>query len=383
MTQENPVYLDNAATTPLAPEVRESMLEALETFGNPSSTHGFGRHAKILVEQARKSIANTLHCQPGEIFFTSGGTEADNLAIQSSVRDLGVRTIITSPLEHHAVLYPIEQLEREGRVQMKMVRNDERGVIDLDHLVQLIRESEAPVLVSLMHGNNEIGNLLDLDQVGSICKENQAFFHSDTVQTFGHYEIDLSKAKVDFMTCAAHKFHGPKGIGFLFIRGGIKLKPQIWGGGQERNMRAGTENLIGIAGLRSAMETSYSNLPRDKEKVLELKRYAIDQFLGALPDLGFNGLSGDLDKSLYTVINLKFPKNNKTEMLLFMLDIDGIAVSGGSACNSGSTKGSHVIEAMRQPEDQDSVSLRVSLSRYNTKEDIDRLVTSLKKIILT
>ncbi|MDX5404010.1 MAG: cysteine desulfurase [Bacteroidota bacterium] len=383
MTQENPVYLDNAATTPLAPEVRESMLEALETFGNPSSTHGFGRHAKILVEQARKSIANTLHCQPGEIFFTSGGTEADNLAIQSSVRDLGVRTIITSPLEHHAVLYPIEQLEREGRVQMKMVRNDERGVIDLDHLVQLIRESEAPVLVSLMHGNNEIGNLLDLDQVASICKENQAFFHSDTVQTFGHYEIDLSKAKVDFMTCAAHKFHGPKGIGFLFIRGGIKLKPQIWGGGQERNMRAGTENLIGIAGLRSAMETSYSNLPRDKEKVLELKRYAIDQFLGALPDLGFNGLSGDLDKSLYTVINLKFPKNNKTEMLLFMLDIDGIAVSGGSACNSGSTKGSHVIEAMRQPEDQDSVSLRVSLSRYNTKEDIDRLVTSLKKIILT
>ncbi|MDX5325521.1 MAG: cysteine desulfurase [Bacteroidota bacterium] len=383
MTQENPVYLDNAATTPLAPEVRESMLEALETFGNPSSTHGFGRHAKILVEQARKSIANTLHCQPGEIFFTSGGTEADNLAIQSSVRDLGVRTIITSPLEHHAVLYPIEQLEREGRVQMKMVRNDERGVIDLDHLVQLIRESEAPVLVSLMHGNNEIGNLLDLDQVASICKENQAFFHSDTVQTFGHYEIDLSKAKVDFMTCAAHKFHGPKGIGFLFIRGGIKLKPQIWGGGQERNMRAGTENLIGIAGLRSAMETSYSNLPGDKEKVLELKRYAIDQLLGALPDIGFNGLSGDLDKSLYTVINLKFPKNNKTEMLLFMLDIDGIAVSGGSACNSGSTKGSHVIEAMRQPEDQDSVSLRVSLSRYNTKEDIDRLVTSLKKIILT
>ncbi len=373
------VYLDNAATTPVSKAVVDAMSTVLlETHGNPSSIHQFGRKAKIQVENVRKKIAKLLRCQPGEIFFTAGGTEADNLAIFTSVRDLGVKRIITSKLEHHAVLNPIEFLEKQGLVKVEYVDLTSSGEVILDSLHQLL-PSEEKTLVSLMYANNEIGNLLEVKKIANLCKEYGTLFHSDMVQAFGHYEINLEEIPVDFMASSAHKYHGPKGVGFCFIRGGLKLSSWLHGGGQERNMRAGTENVHSIVGMGVAIDEAYENLEADRKYIEGLKSHFIQRMKVLSSTIGFNGLSADMDKSLYTVVSLRLPKNAKTEMLLFQLDMAGFAVSGGSACNSGSQKASHVIEALRGEEEQ--MVVRVSFSKFNTIEEVDAFVDSLQKLI--
>lgn len=374
----NTVYLDNAATSPIAPEVKEAMVKAMDVFGNPSSTHGYGRESRILIEQARKNIAKELNCEPGEIFFTSGGTEADNLAIQSSVRDLGVSRIISAPTEHHAVLYPAEHLERQSTAKLELLSVNEHGDIDLDELEKLLSGSEEKTLVSLMHGNNEIGNLLDLDAVAKLCKQYGALFHSDTVQTIGHFKIDLKETPLDFATCSAHKFHGPKGVGFLFARGGVKIQPQIFGGGQERNMRSGTENIIGIAGLDAAFKLVCSDREEEEKRLNNLKGWMIEELKANRPDILFNGRSGDIGKSLYTVLSIALPSDGKNDMLLFQFDMKGIALSGGSACNSGAQKGSHVIESIRP--DLPTQNIRISTGRYTTTAEIDNFLQAFKEL---
>lgn len=374
----NTVYLDNAATSPIAPEVKEAMVKAMEVFGNPSSTHGYGRESRILIEQARKNIAKELNCEPGEIFFTSGGTEADNLAIQSSVRDLGVTRIISAPTEHHAVLYPAEHLERQSNVKLELLSVNEHGDINLDELDSLLSSSEDKTLVSLMHGNNEIGNLLDLDAVAKLCKEHGALFHSDTVQTIGHFKIDLKETPLDFATCSAHKFHGPKGVGFLFARGGVKIQPQIFGGGQERNMRSGTENIIGIAGLDAAFRLVCSDREEEEKRLNNLKGWMIEELKANRPDILFNGRSGHIGRSLYTVLSIALPSDGKNDMLLFQFDMKGIALSGGSACNSGAQKGSHVIESIRP--DLPTQNIRISTGRYTTTAEIDTFLQAFKEL---
>lgn len=372
------IYLDNAATTPLDDQVKEAMIAALDVFGNPSSTHEFGRKAKIEVEKVRKLIASELNCVPGEIFFTSGGTEADNLAIFSAVRDLGVKHIITSPIEHHAVLHPIEFLAERGEVRLTLLDVDEYGNIDLNQLEQVLQAPEK-TLVSLMYANNEIGNINPMAEICSLAKKHGALVHSDTVQAICHTRIDLQKLPLDFLACAAHKFHGPKGVGFCYVRGGHKIAPQIMGGAQERNMRAGTENVVGIAGLGAAFNLAYQNLEKDTANIKGIKAYAIEKIRSTFSDLTFLGMSGYLDQSLFTVLNIGFPQDGATGMLTFSLDMHKIAASGGSACNSGSNKGSHVIAALGQ-EASDLVPLRISFSKYTTTNDIDTLVEVLKSL---
>lgn len=374
----NTIYLDNAATTPLAPEVKEAMTKAMDVFGNPSSTHGYGREARILIEQARKNIARELRCEPGEIFFTAGGTEADNLAIQSSVRDLGVQRIITLPTEHHAVLYPAEHLEGRSAVELELLSVNEQGDISLDELTEKLKAKDVKTLVSIMHGNNEVGNLMDLQSIGAICKEHGALFHSDTVQTIGHFDLDFSKIAVDFATCSAHKFNGPKGVGFLFARGGVKIQPQIFGGGQERNMRSGTENIIGIAGLDAAFKLVCSDREAEEKRLNNLKGWMIEELKAHRPDILFNGRSADIGQSLYTVLSIAIPTDGKNDMLLFQFDMKGIALSGGSACNSGAQKGSHVIEALRP--DVPTQNIRISTGRYTTTVEIDKFLQAFKEL---
>ncbi|HRH67343.1 MAG TPA: cysteine desulfurase family protein [Bacteroidia bacterium] len=371
------VYLDNAATTPLDPEVLEAMLPVLKNgFGNPSSIHAFGREVKTALESSRKTVARILHAAPSEIFFTSGGTEADNTAIVCSVRDLGIRHIITSRIEHHAVLHTVEELEKEGKIKLSFVNLDEKGNVNLAHLEELLRTNERS-LVSLMHANNELGNVLPLKEVGALCKQYDALFHSDTVQTMGHFPIHLPELNVHFITCAAHKFHGPKGVGFLYISNTVKIHPFIFGGAQERNMRGGTENVYGIVGLAKALELATSHMDAHKEHILGLKKYMIEKLVEAIPGIQFNGDSAS-DESLYTVLNVAFPPSESSEMLLFNLDIAGIACSGGSACSSGSNAGSHVLKAIYGEVDRPSV--RFSFSKYNTKEEIDFVVDKLKEL---
>ena len=371
------VYLDNAATTPLDPEVLEAMLPVLKQgFGNPSSIHAYGREVKAAIENSRKTIAKILHAAPSEIFFTSGGTEADNAAIFCSVRDLGIRHIITSRIEHHAVLHTVEELEREGKVKLSFVNLDEKGKVSLEHLEELLKTNERS-LVSLMHGNNELGNILPLKEVGELCLKYNALFHSDTVQTMGHFPINLQEINVHFITCAAHKFHGPKGIGFLFISNKIKIQPFIFGGAQERNMRGGTENVYGIVGLAKALELASSHMEEHKQHILGLKKYMLETLVENIPGIQFNGDSAN-ENSLYTVLNVAFPPTENSEMLLFNLDIAGIACSGGSACSSGSNAGSHVLKAVYG--DVDRPSVRFSFSKYNTKEEIDFVVEKLKEL---
>lgn len=374
----NTVYLDNAATTPLAPEVKEAMVKAMEIFGNPSSTHGYGRESRILIEQARKNIAKELNCEPGEIFFTSGGTEADNLAIQSSIRDLDVTRIITLPTEHHAVLYPAEHLARKSNIKLKLLSVNEFGDIQVDELEEVLASSDEKTLVSIMHGNNEIGNLINLDAVAAVCKKHNALFHSDTVQTIGHFKLDLKKTPLDFATCSAHKFHGPKGVGFLFARGGVKIQPQIFGGGQERNMRSGTENIIGIAGLDAAFKLVCSDREEEEKRLNNLKGWMIAELKAHRPDLMFNGRSGNIGESLYTVLSIALPSDGKNDMLLFQFDMKGIALSGGSACNSGAQKGSHVIESIRP--DQPTQNIRISTGRYTTTAEINEFLQAFKEL---
>ncbi len=370
------IYLDNAATTPLDTEVLNAMLPVMKDhYGNPSSIHSFGRQTRAYIENARKSIAKLLNVSPAEIFFTSGGTEADNQAIHSSIRDLGIQHAITSKIEHHAVLHTLEALEKRGKVKLSFVKLKENGHVDLDHLEELLKEKERS-LVSLMHANNEIGNLLPMKDVGQLCEKYNAIFHSDTVQTMGHYAMDLQAVPVHFVTCAAHKFHGPKGVGFLYVSNKVKISPFIYGGAQERNMRGGTENVYGIVGLAKAMEIAYRDLKLHQHYIQDLKTYMMGALEASIPGVAYNGDAKG--SSLYTVLNVLLPFNENAEMMLFSLDIQGIAASGGSACTSGSNQGSHVLRTIGS--DQSRPSVRFSFSKYNTKEELDYCVSKLKEL---
>ena len=378
------VYLDNAATTAILPEVVDVMTKVLtETYGNPSSTHNYGRNAKAIIEQARKTIAKQLNVSSSEIIFTSGGTEADNLILQSAVKDLGVKTIITTQIEHHAVLNTVNYLSENYDVEIVYLDLDENGQINYNQLSETL-ESKENVLVSLMHVNNEIGNILDIKNVADLCQANNALFHSDTVQSIGHYHLDLQDIKVDFIAVSAHKFHGPKGVGFAFIRKNSGLHPMIFGGEQERGQRAGTESIHNIAGLETAFKIAYQNLEKDKEHISSLKAYCLEQLRSKIPSISFNGLSGDIEKSTYTIINFRLPELSKnTTMIQFYLDLKGIACSRGSACQSGSTKNSHVLEAIFKIAKPHQISLRISFSKFNDTKDIDYLVAVLKDVVNT
>ena len=372
------IYFDNAATTALDKEVLDAMIPYMTThFGNPSSIYSYGRESRLAIETARKTVAKILNAHPGEIFFTSGGTESDNMAISASIHDLGCRHIITSPIEHHAVLHAVEHYDHEDVVSSSFVNLLPDGHIDLEDLDKQLAAHEERCLVSLMHANNEIGNLLDIYAAGEICKKHDAIFHSDTVQTVGHYKIDLRSKPVHFATGAGHKFHGPKGVGILYVNDNIKIKPIIYGGGQERNMRAGTENLYGIVGFSKALQLADANLEKDAQYIQSLKTYMIGQLEKNISGVQFNG--DYKGKSLYTVLNASFPKNEKSEMILFNLDINNICVSGGSACSSGADVGSHVIRAINN--NPNLVAVRFSFSKHNTKEEVDTVVAKLSELI--
>ena len=372
------VYLDNAATTPIAPEIIEMMSQMMKThFANPSSVHSFGRESKIIVESARKRIAKLLNTSPGSIFFTSGGTEADNMAIKCAIHDHKITHAITSKISHQAVLYPLQDLDKEGVIKLSYVAIDKDGAVSLSHLKELLKDNSR-TFVSIMHANNEIGTLEDLKQIGEICKEYNAIFHSDTVQTIGHYTFNMQDLNVDLMAASAHKFHGPKGVGFIYISENIKIKPLIRGGGQERNMRAGTENIYGIAALAMAMEMAYEHLEEEVKYIKGLKKYMIEKLQTEIEDVQFYGKCTDIENSLYTVLSCNFPETDIAEMLLFNLDILGVACSGGSACASGGNKGSHVLTEIAPNSKRPGI--RFSFSKYNTKEDIDFTVAKLKEL---
>ncbi len=370
------VYLDNAATTALDKEVLNEMLPYMaEHFGNPSSIHSFGRKTRAAIEGARKTVAKLLNASPAEIFFTSGGTEADNMAIRCSIHDMGLKHAVTTRIEHHAVLHTLEQMEQEGKIKLSFVNLKEDGHVDLNHLDQLLKENERS-FVSLMHANNEIGNLLSLKEAGEVCAKYDAIFHSDTVQTMGHYMMDLQEIKIHFVTCAAHKFHGPKGVGFLYVKGSVKINPLIYGGAQERNMRGGTENLYGIIGLAKALEIACRDMAEHQNHITGIKNYMVEQLKSSIPGIEFNGACQK--DCLYTVLNVRFPHTENAEMLLFNLDIAGIAASGGSACTSGSNQGSHVLRGICA--DVTRPSVRFSFSKYSSKEEIDYTVSKLKEL---
>ncbi|WP_097055844.1 cysteine desulfurase family protein [Salinimicrobium sediminis] len=377
------VYFDNAATTQIREEVVDKMAVVMkEVYGNPSSTHAFGRSAKTLIEQARKSVAKILNVAASEIIFTSGGTEADNLILNSAVRDLGVKRIITSKIEHHAVLYTLNKLHEVFGVELLYVNLDDCGKVDLEHLQELLKQSDQKTLVSLMHVNNEVGNLLDIKKTGEICKAHDALFHSDTVQSIGHYELDLSQIKVDFTAVSAHKFHGPKGVGFAYIRKNSGLQPLIFGGEQERGFRAGTESVHNIVGLEEALKLAYLHLDEEREYITSLKRHFKDLLSKEIPEVKFNGDCDDFENSTYTLLNVCLPMSQeKALMLLFQLDLHGIACSKGSACQSGSDQGSHVLNAFLSEEDLKKPSLRFSFSHYNTKEEVEYVVEVLKEFM--
>jgi cysteine desulfurase len=371
------VYLDNAATTPLAPEVAEAMIPYLKSeFGNPSSTHYYGRQAKAVIETSRRTVAKLLNCSPSEIIFTSGGTEADNMALTTAVQSLGVKRIISSSIEHHAVGHTIEALEKAFGVEACWLPVDAKGNPDLKVLEELLKDGK-PTIVSLMHANNEIGTLLPLKRVSQLCRQYGAYFHSDTVQTMAHYRFDLKDLDIDFITCAAHKFHGPKGIGFLYVNKNVKAEALIHGGAQERGLRGGTENLYGIVGLAKALELANTDIEEHQQHVQELKSYMINRLQELFPDVTFHGET-DPDKSLYTVLNVCLPATDKASMLLFTLDLKGVACSGGSACSSGSNKGSHVLEGIGA--DGNRPNARFSFSRYTTKAEIDFALEQLQAI---
>ena len=371
------VYFDNAATTSLDPKVLEAMLPYLNNhYGNPSSIHSYGRETRAAIEKARKFIAGLFHVSPGEIFFTSGGTEANNMALQCSVRDLGVTHIVTSEIEHHAVTHTVEALKAEGKIKLSYVKLLPDASIDYNDLENILKNSSEKTLVSLMHANNEIGVLLDIEKVSVLCQTYNAFFHCDTVQTMAHYPLDLQKTKIHFISCAAHKFHGPKGVGFIYVNADAHIKPLIHGGAQERNMRAGTENLYGIIGLAKALEIAYSELEETKKYITSLRDHLRNRLKNEFPDVIFNSP----ENGLYTVLNVNFPASEKNELLLFNLDIAGIAVSGGSACSSGSSIGSHVIAHLHR--EKDSAAVRFSFCKFNTMEEVDFMVDKLKEIVL-
>jgi cysteine desulfurase len=374
------IYFDNAATTALDPEVLDAMMPYLtEKFGNPSSIYSYGRETKMAIETARKSVARMLNCAPGEIFFTSGGTESSNTAITCAVRDLCCKHIITSPIEHHATLHTVEHLAKSGQVKLSFVKLGKDGHIDLAHLEELLAGSPEKTLVTLMHANNEIGNLLKIKAVGELVKKHDAIFHCDMVQTIGHYPIDLKNIHLHFASAAGHKFHGPKGVGMLYVNEEIRINPLLCGGSQERNMRAGTENLYGIVGFARALELATQRYDSDSEHIKSLKAYMAEKLKENFPGVRFNGdMNGS---SLYTVLNVGFPKSERSEMLLFNLDMAGICVSGGSACSSGANSVSHVIKSLYNGQSETMVPIRFSFARHNTKEEVDAVIEKLKELV--
>jgi len=372
------VYLDNAATTPISPEVIDTMTAMMrEQFGNPSSIHADGRKVRAALERARKTVANCIGASIGEVFFTSGGTESNNMALKCAVRDLDVKRIITSPTEHHCVLHTVERLEKTDGIQLEMVNVKHCGTINYEHLEKLLQSSSEKTLVSLMHANNEIGVLSDMQRISALCEQYGALYHSDSVQTVGHFPMDVNKTKISFLSGAAHKFHGPKGVGFIYINGDNIVQPFIDGGAQERNMRGGTENVYGIVGLAKALEMATAEMDERITQISGIREYLAEQLKANFEDLHFNT---DLSKpSLYTVLSVAFPPSSKSELLLLSLDIAGISASGGSACSSGAEKGSHVINAING--DASRKTIRFSFSHYNTKEEIDFVIEKLKTIV--
>jgi cysteine desulfurase len=377
------VYFDNAATTQVRSEVINTMTQVLQTeFGNPSSTHDFGRSSKALIETARKEVAQILNVSTSEIIFTSGGTEADNLVLNGCVKNLSVTRIISSKIEHHAVLYAIQELQTSHNITVEYVNLDHCGAIDFNHLESLLSDTTQKTLVSLMHVNNEIGNILDLKHVATLCKKYNTLFHSDTVQSIGHYHLDFSEIPIDFAAVAAHKFHGPKGVGFAFVRKNSGIRPMIVGGAQERGMRAGTEPVYAIVGMVEALKISYQNLAQEKKYITGLKDYFKESLVKEIPEIQFNGHCDDNDKSSYTVLNVCIPVSpEKGTMLLFQLDLKGIACSKGSACQSGSNKGSHVLSEILKEKDLAKPSIRFSFSSFNTKDEIDYVVQTLTTFV--
>ena len=373
------VYLDNAATTPLDPAVIAEMTNVMQNyFGNPSAIHALGREVRTLVEKSRKTVANLLNASPAEIFFTSGGTEADNTAIRCGIAAYGIKHAITSKIEHHAVEQTLARLLEEGVIdKLSFVNIDEKGNVNYAHLTELLQANERS-FVSLMHANNELGTLTDMQKVGDICEEFNAIYHADTVQTMGHYPMDVRKFKAHFVVCAAHKLHGPKGVGFLYVNHTVKIPPMIYGGAQERNMRGGTENVYGIVGLAKALELAYAEMEQHQNHIQSLKDYMKAQFLAKVPGVSFNGET-DAAKSLYTVLNVSFPAMDMADMLLFNLDINGICASGGSACSSGSNIGSHVLNGIKA--DPDRPAVRFSFSKYTTKEEIDYTLEKVEMVL--
>ena len=376
------VYFDNAATTAIRPEVISTMVEVMtKNYGNPSSSHSFGRASKVLIETSRKTIASYLNVSAGEIIFTSGGTEADNFILQSAVKDLQVTHIITSKIEHHAVLHTVQQLAKDYHIQVSYVELTPNGNIDYLHLETLL-QTEAKTLVSLMHINNEIGNVLNLKEVSNLCKTHNTLFHTDAVQSVGHYPLDLQDIKVDFLSASAHKFHGPKGIGFAFVRKNSGLKPSIFGGEQERGLRAGTESIHSIVGMETALKIAHQNQDTEMQYIQGLKSYFINAILTHIPNASFNGASGKIHDSTYTLVNVCLPiPANKASMLLFQLDLKGIACSKGSACQSGSNQNSHVLTEILSEADLLKPSIRFSFSIYNTKEEVDYVIDVLKQFV--
>jgi cysteine desulfurase len=371
------IYFDNAATTPLDKEVLEAMLPYMTTyFGNPSSIYSYGRETRLAIETSRKTVARLLNAHPGEIFFTSGATESNNTAIAAAIHDLGCKHIISSPIEHHAVLHTVEHYGC-GDINYSYVELLPNGHVDLDDLEQQLASHEERCLVTLMHANNEIGNLLDINAVGNLCKKYNAIFHSDCVQTVGHYPLDLRKTPVHFISGTAHKFHGPKGIGILYVNDNVKIHPLIFGGGQERNLRAGTENIYGIVGFAKALELAMANYENDSVYIQSLKTYMIEQLRKEIKCVSFNGdAEGDC---LYTVLSAAFPKTEKSEMILFNLDINHICASGGSACTSGADQASHVIRTINN--NPNLVTVRFSFNKHNTREEVDTVIAKLKELI--
>ncbi|GFD77030.1 MULTISPECIES: cysteine desulfurase family protein [Tenacibaculum] len=372
------VYLDNAATTPMLPEVIEVIQQSMQTnFGNPSSIHQHGRKAKAAVETARKSIAKHFNVSSSEIIFTAGGTEADNLILFNAVLNLGVERIITSKIEHHAVLNTVQFLEEKHNLVVDYVKVNEEGAVSMESLGNLLNKSKKKTLVSLMYVNNEIGNLLSIEEVVALCKEHEAYFHSDTVQAIGHYDIDLQKTQIDFITASAHKFHGPKGVGFAYFKKGIGILPMLHGGEQEKGARSSTENVHSIVGMEKALTIAFENLQKDKKYIFGLKEYFTKKIKEVIPNIRVNGES--IEKTSYTIVNIQFPLEDK--MLLFNLDLSGIAVSGGSACQSGSSKGSHVLRELLSEKEERNASVRFSFSKLNTIEEIDYSLNQLKMIL--
>ena len=372
------IYFDNAATTALDPQVLEAMMPYLtEKFGNPSSIYSYGRETRMAVEQARKSVAKNLGAKPSEIFFTSGGTESSNTILNAAIIDLECKHIISSPIEHHATLHTVEYLAKSHGVKLSWVKILPNGHIDMEDLENLLKNNTEKTIVSIMHANNEIGNMIDIHEVGNLCKKYDAYFHSDTVQTVGHFPFNLRETPVDFITGAGHKFHGPKGVGILYINENIKISPLVHGGAQERNMRAGTENLYGIVGFAKALELATESYEKESTYMQSLKQYMHDQLVEKIPGVSFNG--DPFGRSLYTLLSTNFPKTEKSEMLLFNLDIHHICASGGSACSSGAQQGSHVIQALKK--EGDIATVRFSFSKNNTRQEIDQVVKVLSTLL--